>query len=130
MSKPEHNLLLTNEAASNDDDPRDMQIRKLEAELEHFTKSGIIEIAVRNPSVNEYMHHWERRATTAEADIAELVEGIIDVAASLVAAVSLLERGGKKAAPSNKMFDQMIVDYKNSIERARTLIAKHKAVKP
>lgn len=49
----------------------------------------------------------------------------IDVAASLAAAISLLERGGKaakKAAPSDRMFDQMLLDYKASLERARTAL--------
>lgn len=56
------------------------------------------------------------------ARIAELETALVDVTARLVAAVSLLERGGKKAAPSNKMFDQMIVDYKNCIERSRAAL--------
>ena len=57
-----------------------------------------------------------------DARIAELETALVDVTACLVAAVSLLERGGKKAAPSNKMFDQMIVDYKNCIERSRAAL--------
>ena len=46
----------------------------------------------------------------------------IDLAASLAAAISLLEASGKaakKAAPSDKMFDIMLTDYKKSLERAR-----------
>lgn len=38
---------------------------------------------------------------------------------SLAAAISLLENGGKKAAASDKMFDQMIKDYKGHLEQAR-----------
>jgi hypothetical protein len=60
---------------------------------------------------------------TAERDA--LRGALIDVSASLAAAISLLERGGKaakKAAPSNKMFDQMLVDYRNSLERARNTL--------
>lgn len=41
---------------------------------------------------------------------------------SLVAAVSLLKSGGKKAAPSKKMFNQMLADYTNSIERSRAVL--------
>lgn len=48
-------------------DPKDAEIRRLQRELDHFTKSGIIEVAVRNPSVSEYMDHWEGRALKAEA---------------------------------------------------------------
>lgn len=50
---------------------------------------------------------------------------LIDVSASLAAAISLLERGGKaakKAAPSDNMFDQMIVDYKAALDRAHQMI--------
>lgn len=44
-----------------------IEIDRLKADLEHFTKSGIVEIAVRNPCVAEYMKHWEGRAAKAEA---------------------------------------------------------------
>jgi len=54
-----------------------------------------------------------------EKRIAELEAALKDATAHLVAAVSLLERGGKKATPSNKMFEQMLDDHKNSIERGR-----------
>ncbi|HEX3587762.1 MAG TPA: hypothetical protein VH024_17315 [Candidatus Angelobacter sp.] len=49
-------------------------------------------------------------------------DALRDLLANLVAAVSLLERGSKKAAPSDKMFDQMIVDYKRSIARGRVFL--------
>lgn len=48
-------------------------------------------------------------------------DALIDVMASLAAAISLLERGdkaAKKAAPSDKMFDQMLADYRASLDRA------------
>ena len=50
-------------------------------------------------------------------------EVLIDVMASLDAAISLLERTPKKAAPSDKMFDQMLADYRASLERARASLA-------
>jgi len=56
--------------------------------------------------------------------IAELETALKDATVCLVAAISLLERGGKKAAPSNKMFEQMLVDYKNGVERARAALEK------
>ena len=56
------------------------------------------------------------------ARVAKLEEATVDAAASLAAAISLLERGGKKAAPSDKMFEQMLVDYCNSLERARAVL--------
>lgn len=60
---------------------------------------------------------------------ARLVEALTDVGASLAAAISLLERGGKaakKAAPSDRMFDQMLKDYSASLERARATLASLK----
>lgn len=47
---------------------------------------------------------------------------LVDVLVHLVAAVSLLEAGGKNAAPSNKMYRQMLKDYHASIERGRAFI--------
>ena len=51
-----------------------------------------------------------------------LREAALDALAALVAAVSLLEGGGKKAAASDKMFAQMLVDYRASIERTRAAL--------
>lgn len=66
-----------------------------------------------------------------EAHVKRAVEyetrALIPVAASLSAAISLLERGGKaakRAAPSDKMFDQMIQDYKKSLDDAREHLAR------
>ena len=43
--------------------------------------------------------------------------------ASLVAAVSLLRRGGRKAAPSDAMFNKMLADYEKAIEASRIALA-------
>jgi hypothetical protein len=43
-----------------------------EKELNQWHHWGVIEVAVRNPGVREYMEHWEGRATTAESQLAEL----------------------------------------------------------
>ena len=59
-----------------------------------------------------------------EDNLAEALEAGVGVAASLIAAISLLERGGKKAAPSDKMFNQMLVDYKASLARFRNTLAE------
>jgi hypothetical protein len=53
---------------------------------------------------------------------AELEEVSKNLLASLVAATSLLEKGGKKAAPSDKMFAIMLKDYEASIERGRAAL--------
>ena len=52
------------------------EIERLEAELDHFKSSGIIEVAVRNPNVSEYMKHWEGRAEKAEAERDQLREAV------------------------------------------------------
>lgn len=53
-----------------------------------------------------------------------LNEALLRTAASLTAAISLLERTpkAKKAAPSDKMFDQMLADYRVSLEHARKVL--------
>ena len=51
-------------------------------------------------------------------------EKAIPVAASLAAAISLLERGGKNAAPSDRMFEQMLKDYRGSLDDFRALISE------
>ena len=60
-----------------------------------------------------------------EAANAELLEALKHTTVHLIAAVSLLEAGGKKAAASNKIFELMLTDYKASIEQARAATAKH-----
>ncbi len=52
-------------------------------------------------------------------------EALIHTLASLAASISLLERTprAKKAAPSDKMFDQMIADYKAALEQGRAALA-------
>jgi hypothetical protein len=58
-----------------------------------------------------------------QKEIQKLRRTLIGVLAGFVASVELLERGGKKAAPSDKMFAQMLKDYKNRIERGRAAVA-------
>jgi hypothetical protein len=64
----------------------------------------------------------ERDALRAEN--ARLREAALDALAGLVAAHSLLKRGGKKAAPSDKMFEQMLCDYDATITRARAALGE------
>lgn len=49
-------------------------------------------------------------------------EALRDVVAALTAAISLLERSPKKAAPSDRVFDQMLADYRRSLERGRAVL--------
>ena len=64
----------------------------------------------------------QARAERAEAEVARLHGITVGATASLAAAISLLERGGKRAAPSGKMFAQMLMDYKASLKRARAAL--------
>lgn len=54
----------------------------LQAEVEALTTAGVIEVSVKNPSVREYMHHWERRAEKAEAEVIRLREALAFYAVS------------------------------------------------
>ncbi len=63
-------------------------------------------------------------ALLARARDAERLKRVaIDVMASLGAAISLLERSPKTAAPSNKMFNVMLDDYRASLKRARQALS-------
>lgn len=53
-------------AATDDAKEAEAYAGELEAELHLLKTSGIIEVAVRNPNVMEYMRHWEGRAEAAE----------------------------------------------------------------
>jgi hypothetical protein len=64
--------------------------------------------------------------TRLRAENEALREISISTLASLVAAVSLLERGGKKAAASDKMFYMMLADYKAAIDAARAALKETK----
>ena len=80
------------------------RIKELEAELNLMKTSGIVEVSVRNPSVMEYIKHWEGRAETAEAKLAKAVEALEyyaapppppDVDDSLLARAALAELKGE-----------------------------------
>ncbi len=81
------------------------------------------------------LHEARIEAQAAEierlrGDLKRAVEAGVDVAASLSAAISLLQRGGKKAAPSDKMFNQMLADYNASLDRLRTIFAEPTGEQP
>lgn len=58
------------------------------------------------------------------AENERLREMLRDTTVNLGAAVSLLKNGGKKTAASDKMFEQMLVDYTNSFERGRAALRR------
>ena len=51
-----------------------------------------------------------------EGDIESLGDALSDALAALTATISLLQAGGRKGAPSNKMFNLMIADYCETLE--------------
>lgn len=63
-----------------------------------------------------------RLALDLAAERERLREALIRTAASLVAAISLLERGGKKAAASDTMFAAMLKDYQAAVDKARAAL--------
>lgn len=69
-------------------------------------------------------------ALTAERAVSDkLEEALKDTLSHLVAAASLLSHSPKTAAPSNKMFDQMVVDYKAAAKRSRAALAEVAALR-
>jgi Lar family restriction alleviation protein len=96
----------------------------------HLSEPGDIDRHTNDICVEISRHHnrvWEHAQETArkEGANAALIEAFTHTAASLAAAISLLKRGGKaakKAAPSDKMFDQMVRDYEASLDRARAAL--------
>lgn len=78
------------------------------------------------PCRGDEMEQWNRRSPDLQELLREARAEGMEVAASLAAAISLLERGGKvakKAAGSDKMFDQMLADFRKSLAdfRAATI---------
>ena len=96
-----------------------------EAQLAETVATAMVEADRKNDALNAEWNDALATIARLEAMVAELRTAAVDAGASLAAAISLLERGGKaakKAAPSDRMFDQMIKDYSASLGRARTAI--------
>ena len=56
-------------AATDDAKEAEAYAEELEAELHMMKTAGVIEVAVRNPNVSDYVKHWEVRAEKAEAKL-------------------------------------------------------------
>jgi hypothetical protein len=69
-------LVAINEAARADAKEAEAYAEELEKELNLMKTAGIVEVSIRNPSVMEYVRHWEDRAETAEAKLAKAVEAV------------------------------------------------------
>lgn len=95
-------------------------------EMEGFLRGKCIPADMKvNESTAEYLvrkfSEKDKRISELEAPVANEIVGAV---AALSAAISLLEHGGKKGAPSNKMFEQMILDYKRALDDCRAFILK------
>ena len=66
---------------------------------------------------------WDSFAEISKVN-KELVEALKTTTSRLVAASSLLERGGKKAAASDKIFKIVLSDYKYTIDVGRAALLK------
>ena len=98
-------------------DGLELRIRELEDELAEWKAKGS----------RGQIAQWrtDSLALAAEREVSDKLEKALkDTLSHLVAAASLLSRSPKTAAPSNKMFDQMVVDYKAAAKRARAAIRK------
>jgi hypothetical protein len=98
----------------------------LERQIPHYPEASraiamLIVTSERNRTAAEI------RIRDLEAEVRRLREVAPDTLANLVAATSLLECGGKKAAPSDKIFALMLKDYGAAIERARAALAQDAA---
>ena len=88
---------------------------------EHLPKGDPIDVANLAMMLHQNGQQIEAPATTTDE---RAVEALRTTTAHLVAAVSLLKRGGKKAAPSDKMFRTMIADYEKAIAQGRAALAQ------
>lgn len=73
---------------------------------------------------SEFSAGFQAGAASRDAEIAELVGVLGNVTTHLVAAHSLLSRGGKKAAASDTIFKIMLQDYEKSFEAGRKALAR------
>jgi DNA repair ATPase RecN len=106
---------------------------------DNFVWAMADELTAANERIRELeaeRDRWYGKATeraielTAEREVSDkLEEALKDTLSHLVAAASLLSRSPKTAAPSNKMFDQMVVDYETATKRSRAALAEVAAIR-
>lgn len=96
-------------------------IERQQAEIARLTKERD-ELGETLDSTDARLDRKQIEINDLRAKLATVESAAKDTITSLVAAVSLLERVGRVAAPSDKMFGVMLNDYKRGIERARTAL--------
>lgn len=107
------------------DADREAVFRSLPDMLEGFMKTwGWLHFAKGIEAARDAQ--WQAYAQQARAELeaenAKLREALKNVTVHLIAAHSLLDRGGKKAAASDTIFKMMLDDYANSIEVGRAAL--------
>ena len=75
-----------------------------------------------HPDYDEFDHGYREGIRAMRPEIEKLRKVAIDCGAHLTAAISLLENSPKTAAPSDKMFNMMLDDYRRSLERMRAAL--------
>jgi hypothetical protein len=68
---------------------------------------------------NMNKENWVLRAGNLHNEVNRLREAVKTTTVHLMAAISLLEDSPKTAAPSDKMFDIMLNDYRKAVEIGR-----------
>jgi hypothetical protein len=87
-------------------------------------KDGGRELARLVIEADDVVEELTVRIEELEAKLAKTGEALLDSAAHLCSATSLLERGGKKAAPSDKIFKQILKNYNRNLKRTRATLAE------
>lgn len=77
-------------------------LEAMRAELHLMKTASIVEVAIRNPSVAEYMFHWEARAEQAEARVVELEAERAEIGKASVALLDELVAYLSQNAPAHK----------------------------
>ena len=101
-------------------------IEALSAELHLMKTAGVIEVAVRNPSVMEYVKHWEDRATKADAQLAASEAARMEAEArNPLSAAVMLERAAEACDDVLKFYTKCA---STSMEQTAAQIDKERAI--
>jgi len=93
--------------------------------MAHLTRSNDVtpitkeRLQESNEALTQKVRERDRKVARLQRELIDTHTHARNMAAHLNAAISLLERGSKDAAPSDKMFDQMLADYRKCVEDYR-----------
>jgi len=94
------------------------EVQSLRVENDRLRRSRNDEVA----AAGELRKEIER----LRSRVAELERTLTRTSANLMAAISLLKAGGRDAAPSDKMFRQMLNDYEKAAQDGREKLLEDK----